>query len=286
MASIEGEKKVKINTHAKGVNEFISKFRYIKKDGNKNDTKKDDLKILNRFIKEDIETGDAKYQIFKAFNEYLELLKESIKNEKRYIESTDEKEKERELDEFTSQIEEHIMRKIYKFVYPQIPLKKDDEFYKRTMLLDWVTPENLEIKKLFINQLGLAILCIKKMDDAKSVLEKIKCIQNSFTNINNLIKFSSGKDKDAGQDETTPIFQYVVLKAHPKRMYSNINYIYCFFDMIHGGQHAFLVTQLQSAITFIENISAEQLRMDKEEFNKNIKEAEKKFELKEKNKKK
>ena len=124
------------------------------------------------------------------------------------------------------------------------------------------------------------------MDDAKSVLEKIKCIQNSFTNINNLIKFSSGKDKDAGQDETTPIFQYVVLKAHPKRMYSNINYIYCFFDMVHGGQHAFLVTQLQSAITFIENISAEQLRMDKEEFNKNIKEAEKKFELKEKNKKK
>ena len=282
MASIEGEKKVKINTHAKGVNEFISKFRYIKKDGNKNDTKKDDLKILNRFIKEDIETGDAKYQIFKAFNEYLELLKESIKNEKRYIESTDEKEKERELDEFTSQIEEHIMRKIYKFVYPQIPLKKDDEFYKRTMLLDWVTPENLEIKKLFINQLGLAILCIKKMDDAKSVIEKIKCIQNAQTSVNNLYKFSTGKNKDAGQDETTPIFQYIIIKAHPKRMISNINYINCFFDMIHGGPRAFLVTQLQSFIAFIENASYNELKISKEEFYKNMKEAEKKFELKNK----
>ena len=96
---------------------------------------------------------------------------------------------------------------------------------------------------------------------------------------------SSGKDNDAGQNETTPIFQYVVLKAHSKRMYSNINYIYCFFDMIHGGEYAFLVTQLQSAITFIENLNSEQIRMSNEEFNKNIKAAEKRFELNEKNKK-
>ena len=69
-------------------------------------------------------------------------------------------------------------------------------------------------------------------------------------------------------------------------MYSNLNYIYCFFDMVHGGQHAFLVTQLQSAITFIENLNSEMLRMNTEEFNKIINEAEKWFELKEKNKKK
>ena len=282
MNAVEGQKKVKnVKAHANSVNAFISKF-YITKKDLENVAKKSELKLLNQFITEDIETGEATHEVYKAFNDYMELLKIHIKEKGKYLESNDDK----ELNEFTNKIEEHIMRKIYKYVYPEKPLKEDDKFYKRTKTLDWITPEHLEVKKVFINQLSLAILCIKKMDDAKSVLEKIKCIQNSFTNINNLIKFSSGKDKDAGQDETTPIFQYVVLKAHPKRMYSNINYIYCFFDMIHGGQHAFLVTQLQSAITFIENISAEQLRMDKEEFNKNIKEAEKKFELKEKNKKK
>ena len=282
MNSVEGQKKVKnVKAHADSVNSFISKF-YINKKDFENVAKKSELRLLNQFITEDIQTGEATHEVYKAFNDYMELLKIHIKEKGKYLESSDEK----ELNEFTNKIEEHIMRKIYKYVYPEKPLKKDDIFYKRTKTLDWITPEHLEIKKVFINQLSLAILCIKKMDEAKSVLEKIRCIQNSFTNINNLIKFSSGKDKDAGQDETTPIFQYVVLKAHPKRMYSNINYIYCFFDMIHGGQHAFLVTQLQSAITFIENLNAEQLRMNKEEFNKNVKEAENKFELNEKNKKK
>ena len=285
MASIEGEKKVKINTHARNINDFINKFSYTKKDESKNETKKDDLKILNKFIKEDIETGEAKYKVFKAFNEYLELLKENIKKKKIYIESTNEKEQEKELNEFANQIEEHIMRKIYKYVYPQKPLKQDNEFYKKTILLDWITPENLEIKKLFINQLGLAILCIKKMDEAKTVIEKIKCIQNAQTSVNNLYKFSTGKNKDAGQDETTPIFQYIIIKAHPKRMISNLNYIKTFFDMINGGQRSFLVTQLQSFITFVKTVNSSQLKISEEEFNRNIREAEKKYELKEKVKK-
>ena len=282
MNAVEGQKKVKnVKAHADTVNDFISKF-YIRKKDFANEAKKSELRLLNKFITEDIQTGEATHEVFKAFNDYMELLKVHIKEKGKYLESSDEK----ELDEFTNKIEEHIMRKIYKFVYPEESLKEDIKFYKRTKSLDWITPEHLEIKKIFINQLSLAILCIKKMDEAKSVLEKIRCIQNSFTNINNLIKFSSGKDKDAGQDETTPIFQYVVLKAHPKRMYSNLNYIYCFFDMVHGGQFAFLVTQLQSAVTFIENLNAEMLRMNKEEFNKNVKEAETKFELKDKNKNK
>ena len=286
MASLEGDSKVNISTHANSINDFISKFNEFKKLSN--DGKKSDLKILNKFITEDIKSGEATHEVFKAFSEYMELLKESIKNEKkkRYIESIDETEKEIELKEFVNKIEEHIMRKIFKYVYPEEPLEQDYAFYKKTKLLDWVTPENLEIKKLYINQLGLAILCIKKMDEAKSVTEKISCIRNAQTNVNNLIKFSSGSEKDAGQDETTPIFQYIIIKAHPRRMISNINYIYCFFDMYHGGQYAFLITQLQSFIAFIENVSHDQLKISKEEFDKNMREAEEKFKLAEKSKKK
>ena len=66
------------------------------------------------------------------------------------------------------------------------------------------------------------------MDDARSVFDKINLIINAHTSINYTIKFSSGKDDYSGQDEMTPIFQYIILKAHPKRMYSNINYIKCF----------------------------------------------------------
>ena len=117
------------------------------------------------------------------------------------------------------------------------------------------------------------------MDDAKSVLDKIRCIQNAHTNVNNNIRFSSGKDKDAGSDETTPIFHYIVIKAQPKRIISNINYIHCFFDMVNGGSYAFLVTQLESVISFILNINHEKLNITKEEFEKNIAESKNKHKL-------
>ena len=104
------------------------------------------------------------------------------------------------------------------------------------------------------------------MDEANSVTEKFNCIKNAQKNVNNLIKFSSGKDKDAGQDEVTPIFQYILIKAHPERIISNLNYIFCFFDRIRGGQNSFLLTQMLSFITFIENVTHDQLKMSKEEF--------------------
>ena len=281
IASMEGEKKIKSSTHAENVNEFISKFKDLS-----NDPKKLELKTLNKFIEEDIKKGEASHEVYKAFNDYKELIKESIKKNEKYIESTNENELKIELDEFANKIEEHIMRKIYKFVYPAKPLKEDYEFYKRTRLLDWVTPEHLEIKKLFRNQLGLAIKWIRKMDEANSVMEKFKCIQNAQNNVNNLIKFSSGKNENAGQDEVTPIFQYILIKAHPERIISNLNYIFCFFDRIRGGENTFLLTQMLSFITFIQNVTPDQLKISKEEFDKNIKEAAQRFELREKNKKK
>jgi hypothetical protein len=287
MASIEGEKKVKINTHAKNVNEFISKFCYVKNNLKKEETKsrddlkivanlkkdepksRDDLKILAGFISEDIATGENTHQVYKAFYEYMALLKEKIKNDRRYIESTDEKERENEIEEFTNKIKEYIMKKIYNYVYPSEPLKEDNEFNDETKLLDWVTPENFNIKKLYANQLGSAISHIKKMDEAKSVVEKTNCIKHAQDNITNMLNFSTGKNKKAGADDITPIFQYIIIKAHPKRLISNNNYIFCFLDKNRDGDMYFLATQIQSAINYINNIKPEHINVTKEEYERN-----------------
>ncbi len=283
MASIEGERKVKnISSHAEGVNDFISKF-CIKSKEFLNDTKKSDLKILNRFIIEDIRTGQPVHEVYKALGEYKELLKESIKKNKKYIESIDKEELKIELNEFTAQIEEHIMRKIYKYVYPEEPLPEDIEFNKKTKLLDWVTPEHLEMPKLFIKQLRIPINWIRKMDEAKSVMEKIDCLQNALTNVNNLIKFSTGKNKDAGADDTPPIFQYIIIKAQPERIVSNLNYIKCFYKS--SSDKNLLISNLESYIVFITNVTPEQLKITKEEFDKNMKEAAQRLEINERRKK-
>ena len=274
MASIEGQKSSKkITTHAENVNDFISKF---------SDNKNKDLKNLNKYIEDDIKSGKTTHEVFKLFSDYMEFLKRKIKaKSEKYLdnpEETDKQKIEAEINEFANKIEEHIMRKTYKYVFPKNPLKEDKEFYKQTKMYDWITPEHLEIKKLYNNQLDLALACMRRMDDATSVFEKIRCVINAFNNINNTIKFSTGKNENAGQDEMTPVFQYITIKAHPKRFISNINYIKCFKDLSQGGQISFLVTQLESTLTFIRNINRNQLKISEEEYNKNMKQAKEKFE--------
>ena len=83
------------------------------------------------------------------------------------------------------------------------------------------------------------------MNQERSVYDKLNLINNAHTSTNNTIKFSSGKQNDSGQEEITPIFQYIIIRAQPSRMISNINYIKCFLGE-QTGSRAFLLTQTQS----------------------------------------
>ena len=118
------------------------------------------------------------------------------------------------------------------------------------------------------------------MDEARSVFDKLNLIINAHNSINNTIKFSSGKDDDSGQDEMTPIFQYIILKAHPKRMYSNINYLKCFLGDNLTDSRGFLLSQIESATSYIHNIDFEQLKMSKDEYEKKVQETKERYGIK------
>ena len=92
--------------------------------------------------------------------------------------------------------------------------------------------------------------------------------------INNTIKFSSGKGDDAGAEELSPIFQYIIIKAKPTRFYSNINYIKAFLDPSKlKGMHGFLLSQMEFAASFIVQIDYNKLRIPKEQFDEKCKKA-------------
>jgi hypothetical protein len=263
----------KIPSHAYSIKEFINKFS----DTSPKD--KNSFNTLSNLVKEDINRGNRKNQIYASFENYLDIVKSKIKNSKKNKDLF-ENITDKEVEEISDKIEDHILRKIYKYIYGDTSLENDKAFYNKTLCLDWVEPEQLEIKKAYVNQLGYAELCIKKMNEVKSVFDKLNCIKDAHTNMNNTIKFSSGKIDDAGQDELTPIFQYIVIRARPQRIYSDIHYIKTFLgDSSLRGQEGFLVTQMESATSFIMSINHEQLKMSKEEYDKKIKEAEKRHGL-------
>ena len=269
-ATDDNDKKNKSSAHTLFIKDFINKFT----DNPQNQDKNSLNYKLKIFATEDIINSERKNGIFKTMKMYMNLVKKRIKepiiNEGLFNDLPN-------YGEIAEKIEDHILRQIYKDIFP--PEQKEDViFYQRTMCLNWVTPEQLDIKKIYINQLGFALTSIKQIDEARSVLDKLELIASAHTSVNNTIKFSSGKDDDSGQDEMTPILQYIILKAHPKRMHSNINYIKCFLgDSNLTDSKGFLLSQIESAASYINNLNYENLKIPKEEFDTNYENYKKKY---------
>lgn len=155
-------------------------------------------------------------------------------------------------------------------------------------LISWITPEHLEIKKVFQNEKlwELAMKSINKMDAGRTPQEKLNCISNAYGIINRSIKFCSGNEKDSGAEELTPIFQFILIKALPRRLFSNIHYIKGICDSTNDddplkGPREFFLGQVEAAVVFIHDMNYTCLKISKEEYDKNmeLKAAEYKFNL-------
>jgi hypothetical protein len=254
--------------HLNNINDFINIFA-------------DNRMNLKEMIKMDISKSERKYKISEIIGKYMEFVVKKIKDNKTIFGEL----KDEEIKSFYKKIENHIIRKIYKYTFPKAKLNGDTDILNATRSLEWIQPENLDIKKLYVNQLKFAEKYINRINDAKSVFDKLDCIQNAYVIMNNTVKFISGKNENAGQDEFTPLFQYILIKSQPEKLVTNINYIKCFLsDVDLMGQNGFYFSQMESACTFIKNIKSSDLKMEEKEFNEKREKYRRKYERKESDK--
>ena len=230
--------------------------------------------------------GELKIQIrnkiiYKILISYMKIVTEKIKNpivNKNifFQENNDisKKEKEKYYTEIRRRIWDYILKKIYRYVYPKNPIGFDDKFYNTTRCLDWITPELLNIKKEYINQLGFAELCLKRMEEAISVSDKLEYINNAVDTIICTVKFSGEEEINVSNEEMIRIFMYILIKAQLKRINSNINYIKCFAENeeIYDKKEE-LFNLLDNAVINVLKINSNYLKMNNEEFNKKFEEA-------------
>ncbi|XP_018587989.1 rab5 GDP/GTP exchange factor-like [Scleropages formosus] len=178
------------------------------------------------------------------------------------------------VEQVMDQVEKYIMTRLYKYTF--CPETTDDEkrdlaIQARIRALHWVTVQMLcvpvdEAIPTVSENVDHAITEIIKVDSRRVPRDKLACITRCSKRIFRAIKLT--KQEPASADDFLPALIYVVLKAHPPRLHSNIQYItrFCNPSRLMTGEDGYYFTNLCCAVTFIEKLDAQSLNLSSAEF--------------------
>ena len=241
----ETEKDKVIN--CSNISEFTKKFPpltlYAKK-----------LKISVFVIEKDI-------KVKKKLIHYLKIVKEHIKN--KFGE---------ESNEVYEKVKKTIMIRLYDKLFPKKPDLEDEIFYHQCLYLSWIEPKHLGQENLFFdNFLPITTAYFEQINNEKSAGTKLEIISKIFEAINNAIIFNKGGNFSLADIE--PIFEYALIKAHPKRLSSNLKYLQIFMKKDQDCKERIHFEYLNSYMKIIKNATYTDFNnITKEEFDRKYQE--------------
>lgn len=172
------------------------------------------------------------------------------------------------------EVERYVMGRLYEQLF--CPDHTDDEkkdlvIQKRIRALHWVSIEMLcvpvdeQIPKVS-DSVERAITDLIDLDSRKVPREKLACVTRCSKHIMTAIQGS--KKAAASADDFLPTLVYIVLRANPPRLHSNIQYItrYSNPSRLMSGEDGYYFTNLCCAVAFIEKLDAQSLNLSHEDF--------------------
>ncbi|KAI2656588.1 rab5 GDP GTP exchange factor-like protein [Labeo rohita] len=172
------------------------------------------------------------------------------------------------------EVERYVMGRLYEQLF--CPDHTDDEkkdlaIQKRIRSLHWVSiamlcaPVDEQIPKVS-DSVERAITDLIDLDSKRVPKDKLACVTRCSKHIMTAIQGS--KKAAASADDFLPTLVYIVLKANPPRLHSNIQYItrYCNPSRLMTGEDGYYFTNLCCAVAFIEKLDAQSLNLSHEDF--------------------
>eukprot|EP00210_Caulerpa_lentillifera_P003884 g3711.t1 len=165
-------------------------------------------------------------------------------------------------------VESYVVTKLYKRIFGRYEedVERDNILSSRLYALQFVSPSHLDIApNIITNEAVLSVVReMQKINSYKPPRDKLSCILTCCQLIQELLH-SSGHDTSA--DSFMPVLNYVVIKAQPANLISNIEYIRRFrmkSKLVSYTDYYF--TQLSASVFFIESADASSFTGGRQEF--------------------
>lgn len=182
---------------------------------------------------------------------------------------------ETQVTQIMEHLEKLMMTRLHKWVFCHDSCddeQKDLALQRRIRSLNWVTPEMLGVpfpdKKTGASGDPFlpAITAIIEMDAKRAPQDKLACVSKCSQHIFEAL--STSNSEPANADDFLSGLIYVVLKANPPRLHSNMQYVIRFGlpHSLMAGESGYYFTNLSCAVAFIEKLDGPALNLSPEEF--------------------
>ncbi|XP_026865118.1 rab5 GDP/GTP exchange factor-like [Electrophorus electricus] len=182
---------------------------------------------------------------------------------------------EEQVSQMMEHIEKLIMTHLHKWVFCHDSCddeQKDLTLQRRIKSLNWVSPQMLcvpypnggsDISDPYLP----AITAIIEMDAKRAPQDKLACLSRCSQNVFQALALTNNQPANA--DDFLSALVYVVLRANPPRLHSNVNYIIRFGlpQSLMAGESGYYFTNLSCTVAFIEKLDGPSLNLTPEEFN-------------------
>ncbi|XP_051278477.1 rab5 GDP/GTP exchange factor [Dicentrarchus labrax] len=182
---------------------------------------------------------------------------------------------EAQVTQIMEHVEKLIMTRLHKWVFCHDSCddeQKDLALQRRIRSLNWVTPQMLSVpfpdKKTTVTSDPFlpAITAIIEMDAKRAPQDKLACVSKCSQHVFEAL--STSNTEPANADDFLSGLIYVVLKANPPRLHSNMQYVIRFGlpHSLMAGESGYYFTNLSCAVAFIEKLDGPALSLSPEEF--------------------